>query len=77
MRVALAMLREEANITQRQVSRSAGISQGYYSDIECGVRCPSPDVAVRIANVLDIPEEEIFRVFYAEKDIKRSRRYAG
>ncbi len=77
MRVALAMLREGANITQMQVSRSAGISQGYYSDIECGVRCPSPDVAVRIAQVLRIPEEEIFRIFYAEGQEKRSDRYAG
>ena len=77
MRVALAMLREGANITQMQVSRSAGISQGYYSDIECGVRCPSPDVAVRIAQVLRIPEEEIFRIFYAVGQEKRSDRYAG
>ncbi len=77
MRVTLAMLREGANITQTHISQCAGISQGYYSDIECGVRCPSPDVAVRIAKVLGIPENEIFRVFYAEASIRRSRRYAG
>jgi len=77
MRVTLAMLREGANITQTQISQCAGISQGYYSDIECGVRCPSPDVAVRIAKVLNIPENDIFRVFYAETNMKRSRRYAG
>jgi putative transcriptional regulator len=77
MRVTLAMLREGANITQMQISQCAGISQGYYSDIECGVRCPSPDVAVRIAKVLNIPENDIFRVFYAETNMKRSRRYAG
>lgn len=75
MRVALAMIREGANISQTQVSQSAGISQGYYSDIECGMRCPSPDVAVRIARVLNIPEAEIFRVFYTEQ--RRRRRHAG
>ncbi len=77
MRVMLAMIREGANFTQTQISNWAGISQGYYSDIECGIRCPSPEVAVRIAKVLDIPENEIFRVFYAETNEKRSRRYAG
>ncbi len=71
MRVILAMIREGANISQTQISKSAGISQGYYSDIECGLRCPSPDVAVRIARVLDIPEGEIFRVFYDEKQRRK------
>ncbi|MFA5676275.1 MAG: helix-turn-helix transcriptional regulator [Christensenellales bacterium] len=71
MRVILAMIREGANISQTQISRNAGISQGYYSDIECGLRCPSPDVAVRIARVLDIPEGEIFRVFYDEKQRRK------
>lgn len=71
MRVILAMIREGANISQMQISKSAGISQGYYSDIECGLRCPSPDVAVRIARVLDIPEGEIFRVFYDEKQRRK------
>lgn len=77
MRVTLAMLREGANITQTQISQCAGISQGYYSDIEGGVRCPSPEVAVRIAKVLNIPENDIFRIFYAETNKQRSRRYAG
>lgn len=73
MRVALAMFREKANITQMQISRDAGISQGYYSDIECGVRCPSPAVAARIAQVLGIPEQEIFRIFYTGRPQEGSR----
>ncbi len=77
MRVGLAMLREGANFTQTKISRCVGISQGYYSDIECGARCPSPEVALRIARVLDIPENDIFRVFYAEEQGKRSKQYAG
>lgn len=74
MRVVLAMIRDGSNITQARVSQRAGISQGYYSDIESGMRCPSPDVAVRIARVLDIPENEIFRVFYADKPRTCARR---
>jgi len=79
MRVVLAMIREGSNITQMQVSRCAGISQGYYSDIECGLRCPSPEVAFRIAHVLDIPDHEIFRVFYADIswNYKRRNKHAG
>ncbi len=76
MRVRLAMLREEANFTQTQISRCADISQGYYSDIESGVRCPSPEIALRIAKILDIPEKDIFRVFYTEHK-KRSKQNAG
>ncbi len=76
MRIRLAMLREGANITQTQISQCVGISQGYYSDIECGVRCPSPQVAKRIAAALGIPDNDIFGVFYAEEQIKRSGGYA-
>lgn len=77
MRVGLAMLRERANFTQIKISRCVGISQGYYSDIESGVRCPSPEVALRIAKVLNISENDIFRVFYAKDMGKRSKQYAG
>jgi transcriptional regulator with XRE-family HTH domain len=65
MRLALAYLRENRNMTQTEISRHARISQGYYSDIESGLRRPSPDVADRIARVLDIPESDMFHVFYS------------
>ena len=65
MRLALTCLRESRNMTQTQVSRCARISQGYYSDIESGLRCPSPEVANRIAKVLAIPESDRFQVFYS------------
>jgi DNA-binding XRE family transcriptional regulator len=66
MRVKLAMMREQTSLSQMQLSKCAAISQGYYSDIESGVRCPSPTVAGRIAKVLNIPEADIFEVFYAD-----------
>lgn len=67
MRILLAQLREQKDMTQTQLSRSAKISQGYYSDIESGFRSPSPEVAGRIAKVLSIPEQDMFRVFYSEQ----------
>jgi DNA-binding XRE family transcriptional regulator len=66
MRVKLAMMRESTNFTQTQLSKCADISQGYYSDIESGLRCPSPNVAGRIAKVLNIPEKDMFQVFYSD-----------
>ena len=65
MRLALAFIRENRSLTQTQVSKLARISQGYYSDIESGLRCPSPLVADRIARVLLIPESDMFHVFYS------------
>lgn len=67
MRVKLANLREGRNLTQAEISKKASISQGYYSDIESGTRCPSPVVAGRIARVLELREEEMFRVFYSKE----------
>ena len=67
MRVLLANLRERTNMTQMQISSCARISQGYYSEIESGFRCPSPCVAEKIANVLEIEEQDIFKVFYSEE----------
>ena len=66
MRVLLANLRESTNMTQAEISRSARISQGYYSEIESGFRCPSPSVAGKIAKVLEIEEQDMFRVFYSK-----------
>ena len=71
MRVTLARLRESANLTQAQLSRAAAISQGYYSDIEGGVRCPSPRVAGRIAQALGIGEQDMYRVFYVKEQERR------
>jgi transcriptional regulator with XRE-family HTH domain len=66
MRLILANLREGNNMTQTEISRRARLSQGYYSDIESGLKCPSPAVASRIAKVLRIRDEDMFRVFYSE-----------
>jgi len=66
MRLILANLREGRNMTQAEISRCANISQGYYSDIESGTRCPSPIVAGRIARVLGISEQDMFKVFYSQ-----------
>ncbi len=67
MRVLLANIRESSNMTQTEISRHARISQGYYSEIESGFRCPSPSVAEKIANVLKISNQDMFRIFYSKE----------
>ena len=67
MRVLLANLRESTNMTQTEISRCARISQGYYSEIESGFRCTSPCVAEKIAQVLKISQQDMFRIFYSKE----------
>lgn len=66
MRVALARVREQKGYTQKQVSERANISQGYYSEVESGIRCPSASVAKGISKVLEIKQQNIFEIFYSE-----------
>lgn len=60
MRAWLKKARTEKGLTLKNVSKSAGISECYYSQIENGRRNASPTVAKRIATVLGIPWENFF-----------------
>lgn len=46
--------RKELNISQRKLSKLAGISQSNMNSIECGRRNPSVEALIRICEVLDI-----------------------
>lgn len=56
--------RKQKDMTMRQVSGAAAISESAYCMIENGKRRPSIGVAYKIAAVLDIPEDQILQVFY-------------
>lgn len=64
MRQKLAQIRLKNNMTQADVAEAAHISQGYYSDIESGLRCPSPQVVKSISKALRIPREHMYQLFY-------------
>ena len=49
----LKELRTNANLTQKDISNKAYISESYYCLIEAGERNPSINVAKAIANVLN------------------------
>ena len=46
--------RRSKNLTQSQVAEQSGVSRVHYTHIENGVRRPSPDVAQKIAKLLDL-----------------------
>ena len=53
----LKKMRMEALYSQKTFAQVIGISQNHYSNIENGVRRPSPEVAKRIADVLGFGNE--------------------
>ncbi|WP_302948362.1 helix-turn-helix transcriptional regulator [uncultured Selenomonas sp.] len=53
----LKKMRMEALYSQKEFAQVIGISQNHYSNIENGVRRPSPEVAKRIADVLGFGNE--------------------
>jgi DNA-binding XRE family transcriptional regulator len=59
--------REEANLTQEELATQAKVTQQMISDCETGRRRPSPEVALRIADVLKIEISEMWGMFYGSK----------
>ena len=53
----LKKMRMESLYSQKEFAQVIGISQNHYSNIENGVRRPSPEVAKRIADVLGFGSE--------------------
>ncbi|MDY4128672.1 helix-turn-helix transcriptional regulator [Peptostreptococcus porci] len=61
----LKKVREEKNITQKEISSKVGISQQAYSLIEKGINQPSLNVAFKIADFLD---SDVRQLFYTQTD---------
>lgn len=57
-------IRKKNALTQEDVALLVGITRTAYCNIENGKRQPSIGVAYKIAAALDIPEEQILKVFY-------------
>ena len=48
----IATMRKQANITQEEIAKKAGIARSSYTNIENGERRPSVETAKKIAAVL-------------------------
>lgn len=51
--VNLLELRKEKGLSQKELADKTNISESYYCLIENKERRPSPEVAIRIGNILD------------------------
>lgn len=60
MECRLAQIRKENKIGQAYLVEKLGVSRQSISSIENGKTIPSLDLAMDIANLLDMPIEEIF-----------------
>ncbi len=57
----LVAIRKEHNLTQKQVSEMAGISQAYYAQIEAEKRVPTVSKAKSIGGTLGFPWTRFYK----------------
>lgn len=57
----LADIRQKAGYKQYEVAEKTGISRGYYSAIENGIRKTPGDVALKISMVLNFSMDKFYR----------------
>ncbi|MBK8458573.1 MAG: helix-turn-helix transcriptional regulator [Phyllobacteriaceae bacterium] len=55
----LHALRRWRNLTQKELASRAGITQGYFSELESGAKKGASETVRRLAEALDIPDEWI------------------
>lgn len=60
MRAKLAAMRKEMGLSQEMTAQRLNISRSHYSQIESGDKTPSLDVALRIKQVFDYSDDDIF-----------------
>ena len=58
---ALRVVRELSGLSQAELSRISGLSQGYISEIESGQKAPRPDTVHRLAKSIGVPVASIIR----------------
>jgi transcriptional regulator with XRE-family HTH domain len=60
MSAIVKRLRKARNLTQEQLAKKAGVTQGYISQLEAGTRKdPGVKVALRLAQALGVPVTEL------------------
>lgn len=61
MRTNLKEVRKNKNLTQLQVANNLNIERSYYTKIERGQRTPSLDIALKIKEILNYNDDDIFK----------------
>jgi transcriptional regulator with XRE-family HTH domain len=60
LRTDLARRRKQAGLSQHELAQRLGISQSLVCAIECGTRDPWPKFRAGCAEILGVPEDELF-----------------
>jgi len=66
----LKELRSSKKLTQEQLSGLAVLDRTHYSKLERGLRSPTIETLIKIANALDIKPHEIMKIIESEISIK-------
>ncbi|CEN88755.1 DNA-binding protein [[Clostridium] sordellii] len=61
MRTNLKEVRKNKNLTQLQVANKLNIERSYYTKIERGQRTPSLDIGLKIKEILNYNDDDIFK----------------
>ena len=56
--------RESLGLTQSDFSKALGITQGYLSDVENGLKIPSDTLLLLFEHIIKSEEEEMYKVKY-------------
>ena len=56
--------RENLGLTQSDFSKALGITQGYLSDLENGVKIPSDTLLLLFEHIIKSQEEEMYKAKY-------------
>mgnify|MGYP001119314784 CR=1 FL=1 len=73
----LGSIRKEKGLTQQQLAEAVGVTKRAIASYESGSRRPSPAVAERIARVLGMDLETMWRVLYRQEGLSPIPTVAG
>ena len=57
----IELARDFRSMSQKELSRKVGISQGQISKIELGIHCPSEDTVNNLVQALDFPRSFFYQ----------------
>jgi transcriptional regulator with XRE-family HTH domain len=66
--------REEADLTQEQVSFAANIDRSYLSQLENNRKSPTVDLLFRICDALGVPASDIIARVEKSRPVKRKKK---
>lgn len=74
MRLKLKEIREKAGLTQEKIAKLIPIARTTYTNIELGEKNPSLRVAIKIKQILDYQDDDIFLIYNVPKsDIEHDK----